>query len=228
MTEQEAAVMKILEKQAYHLAAIILLSAGVWFLARGEVLDGSWLGLSTGRWLFLAVLFPVVHQVYVVICWRGELYYGWLTSALGDKAFVVWGVGFMLLFLARPITIFALAIANRGTFAIPPWINIPLIVICLMVLAYMAYSFSRYFGVERALGMDHFKPGEYRNLPFVREGIFRWSANAMYTYAFLALWMIGLIFNSKAALLGALYNHAYIWAHYYFTEAPDMEYIYGD
>jgi len=134
----------------------------------------------------------------------------------------------MILFLARPITIFALAIANRGTLAIPLWINIPLIGVCLGIVAYMIYSFIKYFGAERALGMDHFKPAEYRELPFVGEGIFKWSSNAMYTYAFLALWMIGLIFNSKAALLAALFNHLYIWAHYYFTEHPDMQYIYRD
>jgi hypothetical protein len=220
-------VMKILEKQGYHFLSILVLSAGVWFAARGEVLEGTWLGLSAGSWLFLSVLFPVLHQIYVVICWRGELYYGWLSKTLGEKAFPVWGIGFMILFLARPITVFALAIANRGTVAIPLWINLPLIGICLVVVAYMGYSFVKYFGVERALGRDHFQPDLYRNLPFVKDGIFRWSSNAMYRYAFLALWMIGLIFNSKAALLAALFNHLYIWAHYYFTEYPDMEYIYG-
>jgi hypothetical protein len=92
----------------------------------------------------------------------------------------------------------------------------------------MAYSFLKFFGAKRALGMDHFNPDLYRELPFVREGIFKWSSNAMYTYAFLALWVIGLIFESRAALLGALYNHLFIWAHYYFTELPDMQTIYGE
>jgi len=220
--------MKILEKQGYHLAAILLLCAGMWFAAKGEVLEGSWLGLSTGVWLFLAVIFPVVHQIYVVICWRGELYYGWLSGKFGAKAFTIWAVGFMILFLARPITIFALAIANRGTLAIPLWINIPLITIILAVVIFMAYSFVKYFSPERALGIDHFQPDRYRDIPFVREGIFKWSSNAMYKYAFLALWAIGLLFSSRAALLAALFNHLYIWAHYYFTEFPDMQYIYRE
>ncbi len=220
--------MKILEKQGYHLISILLLVAGVWLAARGDVLEGSFLWLSTRTWLVLSVLFPVLHQVSVVICWRGELYYGWLSKTLGERAFTVWAIGFMILLLARPITIIALAIANKGTLAIPLWINLPLIGICLAVVAYMAYSFVKYFGAEKALGMDHFQPEEYRNLPFVRKGIFRWSSNAMYTYAFLALWGIGLIFNSRAALLAALFNHVYIWAHYYFTEYPDMQYIYRE
>jgi len=220
--------MKILEKQGYHLLSILVLVCGIWLTARGDILEGSFLGLSTKTWLILSVLFPILHQIYVVICWRGELYYGWLSKTLGERAFTAWGVGFMILFLARPITFFSLAMANRGTLAIPLWINIPLIGICLGIVSYMAYSFMKYFGAERALGMDHFKPDIYRELPFVREGIFKWSYNAMYTYAFLALWMIGLIFNSKAALLAALFSHLYIWVHYYFTERPDMQYIYRD
>ena len=167
--------MKILEKQAYHFLAILILAAGVWFAARGEILEGSWLGLSTRVWLILSVLFPVLHQIYVVICWRGELYYGWLSKILGEKAFTFWGFGFMILFLARPITVFALGIANRGTMAIPLWINLPLIGICLAVVAYMGYSFVKYFGVERALGRAPFstrnvsKPAfcQRRHLPLV-------------------------------------------------------------
>lgn len=220
--------MKIFEKQGYHLLSILVLISGVWFVARGDILEGAWLGISTTTWLILSILFPILHQIYVVILWRGELYYRWLSKTLGERAFTVWAVGFMILLLARPITIFALAIANRGTLAFPLWVNIPLIGICLVVVGYMAYSFIKYFGAERALGMDHFQPDMYRDLPFVKEGIFRWSSNAMYTYAFLALWVIGLIFNSRAALLAALFNHIYIWAHYYFTEYPDMQYIYQE
>ncbi len=220
--------MKILEKQGYHLLSILILSGGLWLAVRGDFLESEFLGLTARTWLILAVLFPVVHQIYVVICWRGELYYGWLSNALGERAFKIWAAGFMILFLGRPITILALAIANRGTLDLPLMINLPLIAICLAVVVYMAYSFVKYFSVSRALGIDHFQPEKYRNISFVREGIFRWSSNAMYKYAFLALWAIGLVFNSKAALLAALFNHLYIWAHYYFTEYPDIQYIYQE
>jgi hypothetical protein len=171
---------------------------------------------------------PILHQIYVVIFWRGELYFQWLSNRFGERAFLYWGIGFMILFLSRPVTILALAIANRGTLFFPLWLNIPLCLILLGISIYMAYSFIKFFGVERALGMDHFKPEQFKNKPFVREGIFRWSSNAMYSYAFLALWLIALIFQSKAALLGAMFNHLYIWVHYYFTERPDMDFIYGD
>jgi len=220
--------MKILYKQGYHLLAAAVLAGLVWALARSTTLAGSFLGLSTSRWLALAVMFPILHQLYVVVFWRAELYYGWLSKILGDKAFTAWGFGFMALFLTRPLTILALGIANRGSLSIPLWINIPLIAVCLAVTIYMGYSFAKYFGVERALGQDHFDPQAYRGQPLIREGIFAWSSNAMYTYAFLALWMIGLIFQSWAALLAAGFNHLFIWAHYLFTEAPDMQAIYGE
>jgi protein-S-isoprenylcysteine O-methyltransferase Ste14 len=218
---------KILEKQGWQGLTAGLLAAGVWIAARGIDLSGNAMGLSTGTWLVLGVLLPVVHQFYVVLLWRSELYYSWLSRALGKKAFTVWAIGFMILFLTRPITILALGIADQGSLPIPSWLNIPLIATCTLICLYMAYSFVKYFGVKRALGMDHFQPDRYRELPFVRQGIFKWSPNAMYTFAFLGLWLIGLAFQSRAALLGALFNHLYIWAHYYFTELPDMRAIYG-
>ena len=33
--------------------------------------------------------------------------------------------------------------------------------------------------------------------------------------------------GSLAALAAALFQHAYIWVHYYCTEAPDMDLIYS-
>ncbi len=62
----------------------------------------------------------------------------------------------------------------------------------------------------------------------VREGIFKYSDNAMYVFGFMALWVPGIILQSKAALLLALFNHLYIWVHFYCTELPDMKIIYGD
>ena len=64
-------------------------------------------------------------------------------------------------------------------------------------------------------------------MPFVKEGIFRFTSNAMYTYGFLILWIPGLVLYSKAALIAAGFNHIYIWVHYYTTELPDIQYIYN-
>lgn len=91
---------------------------------------------------------------------------------------------------------------------------------------YAAYSVKRYFGFVRAAGVDHFDP-RYREMPLVKEGIFRFTNNGMYFYAFLLFWAIAVGFNSTAALTIAAFSHAYIWVHFYATERPDMNFIYA-
>ena len=44
---------------------------------------------------------------------------------------------------------------------------------------------------------------------------------------FSSLWVPALWLASMAALCVALFNHLYIWVHYYSTELPDMKRIYG-
>lgn len=88
------------------------------------------------------------------------------------------------------------------------------------------YSVKRYFGMIRAAGADHFDP-TYRTMPLVKEGMFRFTGNAMYIYAFLLFWAIAIGFNSSSALLVAAFSHLYIGVHFYCTEKPDMDFIYG-
>lgn len=218
--------MRILEKQQYHLVTLFILISGVFFIARGDFLQGSFAGLSTKTWLWLSILAPVVHQIYVVILWRAELHYQYLTTWFGKRAFGAWTTGFMILFLARPIFIFGLAISNRGTLALPDFFGVVLSVLCILAAIYLVYSVLKYFGLKRALGMDHFQPQVYKDLPLENQGIFRWTSNAMYLFGFLFLWIPGFLFLSKSGLLIAFFSHLYIWVHYYFTEYPDMQYIY--
>ena len=101
--------------------------------------------------------------------------------------------------------------------------------ICLILLipgVYGQYSVFKYFGINRAFGIDHFKPEKYKNRTFVKKGIFKYTPNGMYKFVFLLLWIPGILFQSKAALIAALFQHIYIWIHYYFTELPDMKFIY--
>ncbi len=218
--------MKILDKQQYHFLSLVILLLGVYYAARGDFLQGSFLGLSTRAWLWLSIFAPIAHQIYVLIFWRAELYYKTLSSWLGERAFFIFGLGFMILFIARPVFVLGLAIANRGTLPIPGWLGILLSVLSIPPVLYLGYSVAKYFGADRALGMDHFQPEIFRNQPFVKKGIYQWSSNPMYIFGFLLLWAPGLLFLSKAGLLAALFNHLYIWAHYFFTENPDMKFIY--
>jgi hypothetical protein len=65
-------------------------------------------------------------------------------------------------------------------------------------------------------------------LSYVEGGIFRFTNNGMYVYGLMILYLPGLLLFSKAALIVALFNHIYIWIHYYCTERPDMKVIYGE
>ena len=82
--------------------------------------------------------------------------------------------------------------------------------------------------MDRAFGIDHFQPGTIGNESFVKRGIFKYTSNGMYVYGFLILWIPGILFQSEAALIVALFNHIYIWVHYYYTELPDIKIIYAD
>ena len=133
----------------------------------------------------------------------------------------------MLLFLARPVSIILLAISNAGSIALSPALRVIASLLLFLPLPYLMHSVLKYFGVKRALGIDHFDPAA-RNLPMVTQGIFKYVGNAMYTVGFLALWIPGILWASKAALLSAAFSHLYIWVHYFTVEKPDMAVIYGD
>jgi len=47
------------------------------------------------------------------------------------------------------------------------------------------------------------------------------------TVGLFLLYVPGIMLESKAAVLIAIFNHIFIWSHYYFTELPDMKKIYG-
>lgn len=107
-----------------------------------------------------------------------------------------------------------------------PALAVALAVLLLLPALYLFHSVRKYFGFRRAYGIDHFDES-YRALPFVKQGIFKYTGNAMYVAGFLILWTPGLLLLSTAALLAALFNHLYIWVHYYCTELPDIRRIYG-
>jgi hypothetical protein len=75
------------------------------------------------------------------------------------------------------------------------------------------------------LGADHFEP-EYRKKPFVKNGIYRYTGNAMYTFGTLPFLLPGLLFQSGEGLAFGLYHYLAIWVHYWATEKPDMRHLY--
>ena len=217
----------IFEKQVLHwalLAALLtlMLSAG----KLEHFWDGELWSISTRTWFFLALANTIVHQFYVWFCWRMELHEQLLTKAFNSSAFSFYAVGFTVLILLRPVLITALAVSNSSTLSASPVTMKIIGLIILLPPAYLGYSIVNCFGFTRAFGIDHFDPS-YRSLPLVREGIFRFTPNAMYLFGFFMLWAPALFFSSVAALSFALFSHLYIWVHYYTVEKPDMARIYG-
>lgn len=216
----------VFKGQALHLISLMLLLAGVIALADGSVLTGQFLGISTVSWLIVAIAVPIAHQVYVWFVWRAELHHAWISHWFGKKSFYYYAVGFSILLISRLLSIVALAFANRNTLPLDPTLSTGLALAISLPALYLLWSVYRYFGFQRAFGIDHFDP-RYRAEPLVKEGIFRFSDNGMYVFGFLVLWIPGLLWLSQAALLAALFNHLYIWVHYYATERPDIDFIYG-
>lgn len=155
-----------------------------------------------------------------------ELAHNTLSSTFGSNGFTLFKVGFAILILIRPLSITLLAVSNANTLDAAPFLAYLLTVILLIPSIYLFYSVKKYFGINRAFGEDHFKPDKYKNDGIIKKGIFKYTNNGMYVYGFLILYVPGLLLLSEAALALALFNHLYIWVHYYFTEKPDMEFIY--
>ncbi|MGD8402537.1 MAG: methyltransferase [Anaerolineales bacterium] len=214
------------EKQGWHFIFLVLFLVGVGFIAQGDVLSGQLWGISTLAWLWIAIAVPVVHQIFVWLFWRLELHHSMITSWFGESGFPIYKIGFTILFAARPISILVLGISNYNTLTCPPDLMYAAAVILLIPGIYTMYSVVHYFGIDRAYGIDHFDPA-YHDKPFVKQGMFKYTNNAMYKFGFLILWSIALFTLSKAALLAAVFNHLYIWVHFYFTELPDIRRIYG-
>lgn len=218
----------IFQKQWLHAICLAALLVGMTLVSRlASVRTGQLWGVGTLVWLWLAVALPIAHQVFVWFCWRNKLHGSWPTRVFGDLAFPLYAAGFAILGIARVVAVFTLAIANRDALPMNLLALRIIAVIAAIPTIYLFYSVIRYFGLKRSFGIDHFDP-HYRSMPFVRKGIFRFTRNGMYTYGFLLLWIPALWYASPAALCVALFNHLYIWVHYYATERPDMKRIYGE
>ncbi len=218
---------RMLEKQFWHVLAILILLGGLFAARRIDgFYTGSLWGVTTRTWFMTLIMVTVCHQVYVWFCWRIELYGGHLTKWFGGQGFHVYAAGFIVFILLRPVLMTLLSISNRNTIPSKPIITGSLVAILAIPPLYLMYSVWKYFGFRRAFGIDHFDMS-YRSRPLVKKGIFRFTNNGMYYYGFLVLWIPGVLFSSITALVAALFSHIYIWVHFFCTEKPDMKYIYG-
>lgn len=212
-------------RQIWHMISLLVLVLVAWHYAAPVLGNGFWLGIRDVTWFWMAIGVPITHQVMVWIVFRLQLGWGTLSRTFGKYDLLVWAVIFLPLLIARIIVLVGLARANSNTLGLSHNIAYPIAIVLMIPAVYTLWSVFRYFGVIRAIGADHFRIS-YRNMSLVKEGIFKWNSNAMYAFAFFILWSIALFHGSQAALAGALFQHAYIWVHYFCTEKPDMRIIY--
>ena len=172
---------------------------------------------------WIAIACPIVHQVFVWLAWRFELQSGVTTRIMGFRGYVIC---FFLLFGSRFVSLLVLSWLDRESLGLDTLPRTAITALLVVPGMYAAYSVKVYFGMARAAGADHFD-SEFRTRPLVREGIFRFTDNAMYAVAFLLFWAVAVAFNSTAALTVAGFSHVYIWVHYYSTERPDMVFLYA-
>ena len=214
--------------QLLHLLLLSALLGIVWQTVDFSMPDERDLfGIGTRFWLMIAVAVPIVHQVFVWFVWRSELCFGVFTNRFGSVAFVVYEAVFLMLLVLRPLSLILVAASDANSLDLPLPVRVTGALILVVPGIYAMYSVVRYFGIARAAGKDHFDPA-YRDLPMVRQGIFRFTSNGMYTCAFLILWSIAIACGSRAAMIVAFFNHAYIWVHYVCTERPDIHQIYRE
>ncbi len=202
--------------QALHFVSLVVLLI---------VLSALWstLGRPFPTFFWTAAMVPIVHQLFVWVAWRLELRSSLISNQIGFNGYLAF---FFMLFCGRFVTLIVLAWLDRDTLNLHPNVQVFLATALAIPGLYAVYSVKRYFGLARAAGGDHFE-ARYRDMPLVNEGIFRFTNNGMYGFAFLVFSAIAVGFGSSAALVIAVFSHAYIWVHFYATEKPDMDFIYG-
>ena len=218
----------IFERQWFHALALAVAMPTLWLMSTycGCFHRGELLGISTWNWFWISIEIPIAHQLFVWFCWRTELHRGLISRVFGRLGFVLYSVIFTCFLAGRLVAITALALASPDTLPIQPTVLRFLAGVLAIPVVYLMYSVVRHFGILRAYGADHFYES-YRTKPLVRKGIFRFTANGMYTFGMMVLYLPALWYGSRPALVAAVFAHFYIWVHYFTTELPDLRRIYG-
>jgi len=211
------------KRQIWHIGGLIVLYYIALQLVDFETDSNVFLGISAKSWFLFSMITPLLHQGYVWLCWRSELCWKTISKTIGFK-------GYVLIFFPIAILRFSsvgLCFADYGTWFTPGWIAWGISVPIFVLFVYTMYSVKKYFGLMRATGIDHFDLS-YKDKPFEKRGIFKWSPNAMYALAIPIFFGFAISAGSKAMFVFAVYTYIGIWLHYFCTEKEDFKVIYGN
>ena len=208
--------------QIWHFGGTILLFYIGVQMVDLEVNTNAFLGISALNWFMIAMSVPLIHQAYVWICWRSELCWQSISNTIGFKGYIII---FFTLIISR-LSAIILCFVDYGSLYKPGLLAWILSIILFIPGVYTMYSVKKYFGFLRAAGADHFDP-KYKDMPFEKRGIFKWSSNAMYTFAIPVMFAFAISAGSKATFIFAAYTVIGAWLHYFCTEREDFKVIYG-
>mgnify|MGYP002001911908 FL=1 len=209
--------------QIWHLGgSILLFYIGVQMVDL-EVNTNAFLGISALNWFMIAMSVPLIHQAYVWICWRSELCWQSISNTIGFKGYIII---FFTLIISR-LSAIILCFVDYGSLYKPGLLAWILSIILFIPGVYTMYSVKKYFGFLRAAGADHFDP-KYKDMPFEKRGIFKWSPNAMYVFAIGIPFAFAVATGSQSMFVVAIYTYISIWLHYFCTEKEDFKVIYED
>ncbi len=211
------------KNQIWHIVGLLIL-----FYLGNQIVDlennpNIFLGIGVKNWFLFSMMTPLLHQGYVWLCWRSELCWKIISRTIGFK---VYALIFIIIMISRLSSI-GLCFADYGSWFDPGWIAWAISVLIFILFIYTIYSVKKYFGFMRATGIDHFDPN-YRNIPFEKRGIFKWSSNAMYTFGIAVFFGFAISAGSKAMFVFAAYSYIGGWLHYFCTEKEDFKVIYGN
>ena len=209
--------------QVWHLGGTIIL-----FYIGSKFADlnsntNTFVGISALNWFMIAMSIPLLHQTYVWMCWRSELCWKSISNTIGFKGYVII---FFILIISR-LSAIVLCFIDYGSLYTPGWSAWSLAVIIFIPGAYTMYSVKKYFGFLRAAGADHFDT-KYRDMPFEKRGIFKWTPNAMYVFAIGIPFGFAVATGSQSMFVVSIYTYISIWLHYFCTEKEDFKVIYGN
>ena len=211
------------KRQIWHIGGTIVL-----FFIGTQIVDldnntSTFLGISALSWFMIAMTIPLVHQVYIWLCWRSELCWKSISNSIGFKGYLII---FFILIISR-FSAVILCFVDYGSLYKPGWLAWIISIIIFIPGIYTMYSVKKYFGFIRAAGADHFDL-KYKNMPFEKRGIFKWSSNAMYMFGLSIPFAFAISTGSESMFIVSVYSYISIWLHYFCTEKEDFKVIYGD
>ena len=209
--------------QIWHIGGLIILFYLGCQLVDFENNSNVFFGISAKNWFLFSMITPLLHQGYVWLCWRSELCWQTISRTIGFKVYVI----IFFIFGILRLSSIGLCFADYGTWYNPEWIAWIISMLIFIPFIYTLYSIKKYFGFMRATGIDHFDPS-YKDIPFEKRGIFKWSSNAMYTFAVAVFFGFAISSGSKAMFIFAVYTYIGTWLHYFCTEKEDFKVIYGN